>query len=67
MAPSEVNAVHRHQLSQKGYPTSGISTSPIFEVAKQYAKGKAGNLKGYGLGGTLVSCVSCINLACRVD
>jgi len=47
MAPSEVNAVHRHQLSQKGYPTSGISTSPIFEVAKQYAKGKAGNLTGY--------------------
>ena len=32
------NAVVEHQQHQKGYPTSGISTTPIFERAVYYAK-----------------------------
>jgi len=44
---SIVNAVHRHQLLQKGYPTSGISTTPKFDRAKMYAKGIQGNEEGY--------------------
>jgi hypothetical protein len=47
LVSSEVNAVHRHQLLQKGYPTSGISTSPRFEVARKYAKGILGYMEGY--------------------
>jgi hypothetical protein len=45
--PSNINAVHRHQLLQKGYPTSGISTTPKFVVAKQYAKGSCEGLGGF--------------------
>lgn len=31
------NAVIRHQLRQEGFPTSGVSTTPMFEQAKSYA------------------------------
>ena len=31
------NAVIHHQLAQAGHPTSGISSTPIFERAKFYA------------------------------
>ena len=34
---SEQNAVLRHQLHQAGFPTSGISTTPVFERANFYA------------------------------
>lgn len=34
---SERNAVIRHQLNQEGFPTSGVSTTPLFERAKFYA------------------------------
>ncbi len=34
---SDNNAVIRHQLNQKGYSTSGISTAPHFKRAKFYA------------------------------
>ena len=37
---SETNAVIRHQLNQEGFPTSGISTTPLFERAKRYAISK---------------------------
>ena len=33
----EENAVIEHQLHQAGYPTSGISTTPLIERAKYYA------------------------------
>lgn len=33
------NAVIRHQLKQEGFPTSGISTTPLFERAEVYARG----------------------------
>jgi hypothetical protein len=35
--PSEKNAVLRHELRQEGFPTSGISTTPVFERAQYYA------------------------------
>lgn len=35
--PSEQNAVLRHELEQKGWPTAGISTTPHFEQARGYA------------------------------
>ncbi len=34
---SEQNAILAHQLHSGNYPTSGISTTPHFEVAKSYA------------------------------
>lgn len=39
---SETNAVIMHQIDSSKYPSSGISTTPIFENAKLYAtyKGK---------------------------
>ena len=43
---SETNAVIRHQLKQEGFPTSGVSTTPLLEKAKYYALGKS-NLAGY--------------------
>ncbi|MGD0958739.1 MAG: hypothetical protein ABSB19_02925 [Methylomonas sp.] len=33
----EHNAVLRHELKQKGFPTSGISTTPHLDRAKYYA------------------------------
>ncbi len=38
---SENNAVIRHQLNQEGFPTSGVSTTPLFDRAKHYALGKS--------------------------
>lgn len=35
---SETNAVRQHQWKQKGLPTSGISTTPHLERAKNYNK-----------------------------
>ena len=37
---SETNAVIEHQHAQQGLPTSGLSTTPIFERAKYYALGR---------------------------
>jgi hypothetical protein len=34
---SEANAVVRHQLDQRGFPTSGISTTPVYDRAVFYA------------------------------
>lgn len=36
---NEANAVIEHQQHQAGYPTSGISTTPIIERANYYASG----------------------------
>jgi hypothetical protein len=44
---SETNAVHRHQLNQEGFPTSGISTTPHLNQAKVYARGRDGRSAGY--------------------
>jgi hypothetical protein len=36
---SETNAVRQHQWERNGFPTSGVSTTPHFEIAKKfYAK-----------------------------
>lgn len=35
--PSEKNAVYGHQLSSEKFPTSGISTTPVFQRAQYYA------------------------------
>ena len=43
---TETNAVIRHQLRQKGYSTSGISTTPHLERAALYARGKDGRADG---------------------
>lgn len=47
IGPSQVNAVHWHQASQKGYSTSGISTTPHKERARIYAQGVNGDKSGY--------------------
>jgi hypothetical protein len=44
--PSEQNAVLRHELRQEGFPTAGISTTPVFERACFYAT--AGGTKARG-------------------
>jgi hypothetical protein len=41
------NAVIRHQFNQEGFPTSGISTTPHFERATIYARGKDGLSLGF--------------------
>jgi hypothetical protein len=41
------NAIAKHQLNQEGFPTSGISTTPHFERAIIYARGKSGYSSGY--------------------
>ena len=35
--PSEKNAVYGHQLSSEKFPTSGVSTTPVFQRAQYYA------------------------------
>ena len=40
---SETNAVIRHQLNQDGFPTAGVSTSPLLERARFYATGGSKN------------------------
>ena len=44
---TETNAVLRHQLRQEGFPTSGISTTPIYERAVFYATARGANGIGY--------------------
>ena len=44
---SQANAVVRHQLNQKGFPTSGVSTTPHLNRAVIYAKGTSGTSDGY--------------------
>jgi len=44
---SDINAVLLHQLEQKGLPTSGISTTPIWDRAKFYALGGGKAKRGY--------------------
>lgn len=44
---SETNAVIEHQHNQQGLPTSGLSTTPIFERAKFYALGREQKGCGY--------------------
>ena len=44
---SMANAVMRHQLNQEGHPTSGISTTPHFDRAAVYARGKDGRSAGF--------------------
>lgn len=41
------NAVIRHQFNQAGFPTSGISTTPILERAIVYARGNDGCSNGF--------------------
>ena len=43
----EHNAVLRHELNQEGFPTSGISTTPIKDRAKFYALGGSKFERGY--------------------
>jgi len=44
---SEANAVIMHQIDSSRYPSSGISTTPIFENAKLYATHKGKHASGY--------------------
>jgi len=44
---SEQNAVLVHQLNQKGYPTSGISTTPKRDRAEHYATGGGKYERGF--------------------
>ena len=41
------NAVIIHQLNQEGFPTSGISTTPHFERAQVYARGRDRRTAGF--------------------
>lgn len=41
------NAVIRHQFNQEGFPTSGISTTPYFERAALYTRGRNGTSGGH--------------------
>jgi hypothetical protein len=45
--PSIQNAVLGHQLNSENFPTSGISTTPIFERAKHYATNEGRCSIGY--------------------
>lgn len=44
---SEANAVIKHQLDQAAFPTSGISTTPVFCRAEYYAVGGGQHRIGY--------------------
>jgi hypothetical protein len=44
---SERNAVLRHELRGEGFPTSGVSTTPIRKQARKYARGKGAASSGY--------------------
>jgi hypothetical protein len=44
---SPTNAVIRHQLRQEGFPTSGVSTTPILERALYYASRGGREASGY--------------------
>ena len=45
---SVTNAVRRHELRQEGFPTSGISTTPLLDRARFYAT-QGGSVQGYVL------------------
>ena len=49
LGPSEKNAVYGHQLSSEKFPTSGISTTPVFQRAQYYATGGGRFVLGYVL------------------
>jgi hypothetical protein len=38
LAPTEEHAVRQHQWKQRGFPTSGVSTTPHLERATYYAQ-----------------------------
>ncbi len=42
-----INSIVFHQWEQKGFPTSGISTTPFIERAKYYALSGTSNTNGY--------------------
>lgn len=44
---SETNAAIMHQRDSSKYPSSGVSTTPIFENAKSYATHKGKYQQGY--------------------
>lgn len=44
---TEANAVLKHQLNQAGFPTSGISTTPIYDRAAFYATAGGQHQTGY--------------------
>jgi hypothetical protein len=44
---SPENAVLKHQYNQQGFPTSGVSTTPILEQAKYYATSGGKDVPGY--------------------
>jgi hypothetical protein len=44
---SEANAVIMHQIDSSKYPSSGISTTPVFENAKLYATDKGKHASGH--------------------
>jgi hypothetical protein len=41
------NSVIKHQKDSRRYPTSGISTTPLFECARHYALTDGSESKGY--------------------
>ena len=43
---SAVNAVSKHQFDSSRFPSSGVSTTPLFDRAKIYAKGPKGDSSG---------------------
>lgn len=47
LGPSVQNAILRHELSQEGFPTAGISTTPNLERARFYATAGGRYAKGY--------------------
>ena len=44
---TKANAVLKHQLNQAGFPTSGISTTPIYDRAAFYAIAGGRHQEGY--------------------
>jgi alanyl-tRNA synthetase len=44
---TDANAVQKHQLNQAGFPTPGISTTPIYDRAAFYATAGGQHQTGY--------------------
>jgi hypothetical protein len=57
---SEANSVVMHQKDSSKYPTSGISTTPIIENAKGYAKHGGQNGYIYSIGKILCNLFRCL-------
>lgn len=55
---SSINAVIEHQHDQAGSPTSGLSTTPLFERARIYALGKARQGCGYVVSIDVAKCLA---------